>query len=438
DRGLDFLAMDYVEGKSLDVLLKKRVLERQEGVEILAQVARAIAHAHEQGVIHRDLKPANILVDREGRARVTDFGLAKDVDELSSLTHSGALLGTPLYMSPEQARRRAIAFDHRTDLYSLGATIYEALTLEPPLRGKDYQDTLAQIVSRDPQPVRARNPRVPRDLETVVMKCLRKEARDRYATAETLAQDLRRFARGEPVEARPQSPWERAVTRIKRQKAKLLVAAVMAALLLSLAWLAHARRSAEREAQLARYEPAVLEVMRKIHAGQFSLKVESRGAEGLLSFPESDALSSPLAPEDFRALQGPRGSLPLEGAVKELEEVAAALPERRGAHYQLAKAYRLLGRLVEARREIDRTLDCDPGFVPASVLRWEIESEGSPGGEDALDRIAPREQAGWERSWLEAYRGARASDWRRAAAACGELIQLSREEEPYVGCEIEA
>ncbi len=141
-----------------------------------------------------------------------------------SLTASGDFLGTPLYMSPEQARRKKIPVDHRTDLYSLGATLYEMLTMRPPFSGKDHQDTLSEIIERDPVEPRKVNPRVPKDLETIVLKCLRKDAGGRYGTAEALGQDLRRFVRGNPIEARPQPEWERLTRRLWRHKGRLLTA----------------------------------------------------------------------------------------------------------------------------------------------------------------------------------------------------------------------
>ena len=140
-------------------------------------------------------------------------------------------MGTPLYMSPEQARRKKIRVDHRTDVYSLGATMYEALTGELPFRGKDYQDTLSQIIERDPASPRQLNPRLPGELETIVLKCLRKDPEDRFGTAEALAQDLRRFVRGDPIEARPQPLWERLAVRLKRHRVRVGVVSIIAILL---------------------------------------------------------------------------------------------------------------------------------------------------------------------------------------------------------------
>ena len=205
-----------------------------------ADVADALHHAHSRGVIHRDIKPSNLILDRGSdaggashvRVRILDFGLAR-LEGQERLTASGEFLGTPIYVSPEQAQARKIPIDHRTDIYSLGATMYELLTLRPPFKGRDYQDTLSQIISKDPSAPRGFNPRVPRDLETIVLKCLRKAAQDRYGTAEALAQDLRRFARGEPIEAQPQPAWEKWARRFWRHRGAAIAAAVMVAIALA-------------------------------------------------------------------------------------------------------------------------------------------------------------------------------------------------------------
>ncbi len=195
-----------------------------------AGVADGLQHAHSKGVIHRDIKPSNLILDSEGRLRILDFGLAR-LEGQASLTISGDFLGTVLYMSPEQAMAKRIRIDQRTDIYSLGATIYEMLTWEPPFQGKHHQDTLSQIIFRDPKPPRQLNSRIPRDLETIVLKCLRKDPGDRYGTAEALGQDLRRFIRGDPIEARPQSVMTRISRKVLKHRWKVAVAAGFIALL---------------------------------------------------------------------------------------------------------------------------------------------------------------------------------------------------------------
>lgn len=190
------------------------------------QAAEALQHAHDLGVVHRDIKPGNLLVDRRGHLWVTDFGLARFQTD-STLTLTGDLLGTLRYMSPEQAQAQRVVVDSRTDIYSLGATLYELLTLEPAISGENKLDVLRRIADEDPRPLRAIDPAIPKDLETIVLKALSKEPAARYATAQALADDLRRFLKDEPIRAKPPTIIERTARWTRKHKG--LVAASVAA-----------------------------------------------------------------------------------------------------------------------------------------------------------------------------------------------------------------
>ena len=169
--------------------------------ELGIQAAEALDHAHALGIVHRDVKPANLLVDGRGSLWVTDFGLAH-IQSDARLTMTGDLVGTLRYMSPEQALAKRVVVDHRTDVYSLGATLYELLTLEPAFAGTDRQELLRQIAFEEPKPPRRINRAIPAELETIVLKAMEKNPADRYATAKELADDLRRFLADEPILAR--------------------------------------------------------------------------------------------------------------------------------------------------------------------------------------------------------------------------------------------
>ena len=166
------------------------------------QAAEALDHAHQNGILHRDIKPANLLVDDAGKLWITDFGLAR-IEADAGMTMTGDLLGTLRYMSPEQALAKRVVVDHRSDIYSLGVTLYELLTLQPAFAGDDRQELLRQIAFEEPQPPRQINAHIPQDLETIVLKAIEKNPADRYATAQELADDLQRFIANKPIKARP-------------------------------------------------------------------------------------------------------------------------------------------------------------------------------------------------------------------------------------------
>jgi eukaryotic-like serine/threonine-protein kinase len=224
--GLPYFTMRYVAGTTLAQRLAEGPMIGREAARLLAPVARAIAKAHQQGVLHRDLKPSNILIDAEGRPYVSDFGLAKrlmpDADDdartrpFGPLTQTGAILGTPGYMSPEQAAGRRGVIGPGTDIYSLGAILYAMLTGRPPFQAATPVDTVLMVLEQDPVSPQLLNPRVDRDLEMVALKCLQKPTELRYATATELANDLEAYLADEPVSARS-SRFAQILTRAFRE-----------------------------------------------------------------------------------------------------------------------------------------------------------------------------------------------------------------------------
>lgn len=193
-----YIALEFIDGYTLH----GRKLPARPAAELLIVISRAVHAAHRKGIIHRDLKPANIMIDAEGRPRVMDFGLAKPAGSSSQITLSGTVVGTPAYMSPEQAQGRHREVEPRSDVYSLGALLYELLTGRPPFGGGTPLETLTAVVERPAVPPRRISSSIPRPLDAIVLKCLSKDPRERYGSAEALAQDLQRFLNGERVHAR--------------------------------------------------------------------------------------------------------------------------------------------------------------------------------------------------------------------------------------------
>jgi eukaryotic-like serine/threonine-protein kinase len=201
--GQAYFSMKYVEGKTLSSLLADGPLPPRDAARQVATIARAVDHAHQQGILHRDLKPSNVLLDAQGQLYVTDFGLAKRVEGGPSLTRSGAIVGTPSYMAPEQAAGSRGTLGPASDVYSLGTMLYELLTGRPPFQAASALDTIMMVLDQEPVPPRRLNPAVSRELEIICLKCLEKSPDQRYPTAAELADDLDAHLAGNPISARP-------------------------------------------------------------------------------------------------------------------------------------------------------------------------------------------------------------------------------------------
>ena len=226
DEGVWYLVTEFIDGETLESRLARGRLSFSQAVELISRTADALQYAHDHGVIHRDVKPSNVLIDREGQPHVTDFGLAKREAGEATMTPDGQVMGTPAYMSPEQARGESHGVDARTDIYSLGVILYEVLTGECPFQG-NRRMLLLQVLEDEPRPPRKLNDKIPRDLQTICLKAMAKSPARRYQSAQALADDLRRFQAGEAIHARPTGAIERFVRWCVRNPLALCVFAAV-------------------------------------------------------------------------------------------------------------------------------------------------------------------------------------------------------------------
>jgi serine/threonine-protein kinase len=293
--GRPYFTMEYVEGGSLAQQLSGAPQPIGQATGLLATLADAVQVAHEGGIVHRDLKPANILLAADGTPKIADFGLARHFDGGPALTLSGARVGTPSYMAPEQAVGKAHAIGPAADIYALGALLYEMLTGRPPFRGETAAETELQVIYQEPVPPSRLNARVPRDLDTICLKCLDKDPQRRYATAAALAQELRRFQRGQPITARPASLLERTGKWLRRNptQSATLVASLLFLVMLVIAslWLV---------VQQAHQRDAVGADLREVAA----LQQQARWPEARGALERAEARLGGGGPDDLRARLG--------------------------------------------------------------------------------------------------------------------------------------
>lgn len=288
--GAPFFSMEYVKAGSLADVLRKELPSPQDAARLLMEVARALHFAHQNGVVHRDMKPANILIGTDNEPKVTDFGIAKRLTEDTKLTRTGAVLGTPTYMAPEQAKGHSRHVGPSADVYSLGAILYEMLTGRPPFLPEESETAITvRVLTEQPVSPAWHRPEIPRELETICMKCLEKEPRNRYSSAAALAEDLRRFLDDEPILAKPPSTVMSSIRWVRRHPWKAVASAVLLLLIVAgitrlVQWQLYQRPHLEYATEVA-WVNGVLEPVEKVSEDAAShraayLRLTRRGSRG--------------------------------------------------------------------------------------------------------------------------------------------------------------
>jgi serine/threonine-protein kinase len=335
--GRPYFTMELVEGGSLADRLRGTPQPARQATPLLTTLAEAVQVAHQGGIVHRDLKSANILLTADGTSKISDFGLARRLQGGAGLTQSGVPVGTPSYMAPEQARGQTRVIGPAVDIYALGAILYELLTGRPPFRAETAMETVLQVISHEPAPPSRLNARVPRDLETICLKCLAKEPEKRYASARALADDLRRFQEGRPIQARPLG-WAGHFWRWARRNpaAAVLVATGLALVGLAVGggfWLQ--RQQAERREQMARQEGREAQTVEAVLTQATDLQKQGRWPEARAALDAAPDLLDPAAPAGLSArLRQARADARL---VADLEDIRLRLFEGKKGPEALAR-----------------------------------------------------------------------------------------------------
>src|SRR5881296_1456523 len=235
--GSCYFSMKFVEGGQLDEVARREPMPIRRAVELMTKVARTVHYAHEHGILHRDIKPGNILLDRQGEPHLTDFGLARLVETESTVTRTMEVLGTPSYMAPEQAVGNNAAVSSVTDVYGLGAVLYQLLTGHPPFAGGTTYETVRLLLDTEPRQPRLLNPKIDRDLGTICLKCLQKDPQRRYSSALALAEDLERWLKHEPIQARHTGVFARGKKWVRRNPTSALLVASLVGLAAAAGWI---------------------------------------------------------------------------------------------------------------------------------------------------------------------------------------------------------
>jgi eukaryotic-like serine/threonine-protein kinase len=394
--GLPFFELEYLPGGSLDQQLDGTPWVPRRAARLAEQLARGIAEAHRLGVVHRDLKPSNVLLAADGTPKISDFGLAKTLGSEAGLTRSEAIMGSPSYMSPEQAQGKTSAVGPAADIYALGVILYELLTGRPPFRGAAIWETLEQVKTVEPVPPSRLVPKLSRDLETICLKCLQKEPSRRYPTSADLAEDLRRFLDHHPVLARPVPAWERAARWARRRPVHATLAMVVALAVASLfgvgLWYNGRLRSALDATEAGRRETNLQKERAEANFRKARAAVDEMltqvGQEDLADIPRMEPVRERLL---GKALAFYQGFLRENG-------------DDPGIRQEVARAY---GRIAEIQSMLQHLPEAEAAYREAVALTSPPIAR-SPDADDRSDLAGYQGELGW--LLMEAGRSREAAD----------------------------
>jgi serine/threonine-protein kinase len=366
---LPHFSLEFVDGAPLDRALAGKPQKPLDAAKLVETLSRAMHFAHAHAILHRDLKPANVLLTSDGVPKITDFGLAKKLEGDSSQTKDGSIMGTPSYMAPEQARGELKTLGPSADIYSLGAMLYEMLVGRPPFLGSSPFDTIMQVIKEEPVPPSRLMPKLPTDIETICLKCLQKEPSKRYASAELLAEDCRRFIAGEPILSRPISPAERAWRWCRRNPRVASLLATVAGLLVLVAvtstvsalTIAEERNLKEIQRKDAVDAREVAEAAKKAADENAKAAADQAGLalttmQVLIDKVQTQLDEAPRTQQIKRdlletAMEG------LKAVAKEAERSTSIEATMLGAHMQMGGMFRQLGDTEDAMHEYEKSLD---------------------------------------------------------------------------------
>jgi eukaryotic-like serine/threonine-protein kinase len=408
---LAYLALELIEGGSLAQALAIRPMASVQAAAMAETLARAMSYVHERGVVHRDLKPANVLLTVDGVPKITDFGLAKWLDVPSGRTVTGIILGTPGYMAPEQGRGQTSLVGPATDVYALGAILYEMLTGKPPFHASSPQETVQQLLTEDPVPPSRLQSRVSRDLETICLKCLQKEPGRRYSGADALADDLQCYLSGRPILARPTPSWERVAkwTRRRPAAAVLIGFSAFATVALFALSLAHNARL-ERERAIASAERDIARKAQQRSEADFGLALlavkrfyTEVSENKLLVVPTMDAVRIDL----------------LERAREFYERIARERPDDSNVKAELGRATWRLGVMVGGSRSVKEGI----GLIEQSIAIQERLVQKHPGRPEYRSDLARSLNNLGIMHRSNGQRKLGAEDWNRALALREQLVR---------------